>query len=88
MQDPINEQQNLIARYGVGGIRTDEGYHYFVDNPRSWTLGDFRTKVSGWCVSLEKGKPTGIRALWEGGEAVGRYGEPRPEVTHAFGRKK
>jgi GT2 family glycosyltransferase len=88
MQDPISEQQNLVARYGVGGIRTDEGYHYFVDNPRSWTLGDFRTKVSGWCVSLEKRKLTGIRALWQGGEAIGRYGEPRPDVTHAFGLRK
>jgi len=88
MQDPISEQQNLVARYGVGGIRTEGGYHYFVDNPRSWTLGDFRTKVSGWCVSLEKGKLTGIRAIWEGGEAVGRYGEPRPDVTHAFGLRK
>ncbi|MDB6148455.1 MAG: glycosyl transferase family 2, partial [Spartobacteria bacterium] len=88
MQDPISEQQNLVARYGVGGIRTDEGYHYFVDNPRSWTLGDFRTKVSGWCVSLEKRKLTGVRALWQGGEAIGRYGEPRPDVTHAFGLRK
>src|SRR5205814_1072047 len=33
-------------------------------------------------------KPTGIRVLWPGAEVVGRYGEPRPDVSHAFGLPK
>lgn len=88
MEDILNEQQSLVAQYGVGGIRTDEGYHYFIDHPRSWSLPDFRTKISGWCVPPAGEKITGIRALWDRGEAVGRYGEPRPDVSHAFGLPK
>ena len=34
------------------------------------------------------GKLTGIRVLWPGTEVVGRYGEPRPDVSHAFGLPK
>lgn len=74
----------LVEKYGIGGIRTEEGYHYFVDAPRNWSLADYRTKVVGWCVRPEGGKPTGMRVVWEEDEAFGRYGEPRPDVSHAF----
>lgn len=84
----MGEERTLVAQYGVGGIRTPSGFHYYVDIPTTWNLNDFRTKMSGWCVRPEGGKPTGIRVLWPGTEVVGRYGEPRPDVSHAFGLPK
>src|SRR2546423_1811358 len=68
----------------VGGIRTPDGYHYHVDAPKNWTLADYRTKIVGWCVHPNGRRPTGVRVRWEGGEAYGRYGEPRPDVSYAF----
>ena len=80
--------ERLVAQYGVGGIRTQGGFHYYVDTPATWDLTDFRTKVGGWCVRPEGGKPTGIRIIWPGTEVVGRYGDPRPDVSHAFNLPK
>ena len=68
----------------IGGIRTADGYHYHVDAPKNWTLADYRTKIVGWCVHPNGRRPTGVRVRWEGGEAYGRYGEPRPDVYYAF----
>ncbi|HEX8897687.1 MAG TPA: glycosyltransferase, partial [Chthoniobacterales bacterium] len=87
-EKPATEQPSLVEQYGVGGIRTEEGFHYYIDVPKNWALNDFRTKLSGWCVRPNGKKPTGIRVTWAGTEIVGRYGEPRPDVSYAFALPK
>lgn len=87
-RQPAPEQSSLMGQYPVGGIRTEEGFHYYIDMPKNWALNDFRTKLSGWCVRPKGEKPTGIRVIWPGTETVGRYGEPRPDVSHAFALPK
>ena len=72
----------------IGGLRTSQGYHVVIDDPPNWNLSDYRTQVRGWCVHPTRGKPAGIRVVWEGGEAAGRYGEPRPDVMAAFSLPK
>lgn len=74
----------VVDLHRLGGIRTDTGYYYYIDVPRSWRLTDFRTKLSGWCIHPHGPRPTGIRVVWPGMEVIGRYGEPRPDVSHAF----
>lgn len=72
----------------LGGLRTAQGFHLAVDDPLEWSLRDPRVHVRGWCVHETGEKPTGIRISWEGGQAIGRYGEPRPDVRSAFSLPK
>lgn len=68
----------------IGGERSPSGFHFHIDEPIEWSLSSNRTQIRGWCVHSVEGQISGIRVVWPTGEAYGRYGEPRPDVSHAF----
>lgn len=75
---------NNKATAEISGQRTADGYYFVIDDPPDWRLPDYRVHIRGWCLHPVFGPPTGVRVLWPGGHAFGRYGEPRPDVVHAF----